>query len=482
MLLELQLASVLLAPEADAPCKGAPEAVQLGIEPPLPPRDPAAQVPPDALVVHDSAELQRALLPNQGLDAEPRDIVLAPGIYTAEELSNGRYLRMFGPHRLWAAQLGSVVLRFGIAVGGSASEGAPPGTRRYELGAQFHGLVFEFDDPDGAPRFRARDEHAQDIELSYAIGAWGDAANLVVADCELRGQGLVDYGVRVTAPEGAVLERLRVTGFRNYGVFVNVPSRDVPPLAKPAQLRDLEVREIVDPLRELPYAEGGIMLGASGSLERARVRDVHRAGIVTGGNLDGGLLRDLDVDRVMLDGDPNAGGESRGVGIYLDNTTRNTHVREFCVGAQVYDGVRSEWDNRSAQRLARNPERVFPRGLHNRVSHGLVEASHTGVWFDQGTIDSQVDHLILRNYRWAAIAFHHNFDTLEHWSALTLTDPSEQAARFYDPAWAGSSERDNLFLEPGVCALARDLHPKRSPLLDASCTPHEPLPEPASGP
>ncbi|MFY0534091.1 hypothetical protein [Nannocystis pusilla] len=149
--------------------------------------------------------------------------------------------------------------------------------------------------------------------------------------------------------------------------------------------------------------------------------------MLLGGNLRGGIVRDIDVDDI---GDTPGDG----VGIYLDNTTVQTEVSEFCVGPETRYGVVSEWDNNT-----------FPRGINNTLYHGLIESSFIGVWFDHGTVDSYVRQCILRNYTWAGVAFNRNVATTSDWPNYA--------------AHPGSWQSGNVLPEPGVCASVRDQHP-----------------------
>ena len=417
---------------AGAPCEGAPEAVALGIDPPQPPQPYALPVGTQVIRVTTTAQLQRALAWDPQQNARRLDIVLADGVYAAEGLDNGRSLRLWGSHRLWAETLGGAVLEFGIDVGGND----PPQASWYGAGAEFHGLVFDLAAADRAAVL-GRGDPAHD---GHALVAWGDSQRVVIEDCEFRGHGQVAWGIRIDSPNGFVARRLVIHGFSTYGLAVLQADARRPDLPAPVELRDLRVTDIDDPLHEPLFGEAGIWLAATGSLERAYLRRIHRAGVVTGGNLRGGSLRDLDIDAI---GD----SQLEGVGVYLDNTTVDTQVSEFCIGSRTAWGVRSEWDNHG--RPASAGTEAFPRGIRNVVHHGLIEAWRVGVWFDQGTVDSGVHDVVFRGYAWAAIGLYRNLRRLAAW-------PS------YDPQTAGSWARDNRFAEVGVCAVVRDQHPRRT--------------------
>ncbi|MEZ4449669.1 MAG: hypothetical protein R3B09_09325 [Nannocystaceae bacterium] len=409
-------------------CDGAIEAAALGVDAPSP---PAAYALPTGIImfsVSTTAELQHLLRWNSGWNHATLNILLEDGVYEPDDLVGGTYLRLWGGHHLWARHQGGAILKFGIDAGGNDKPNASGGPQLYGGGAELHGLVFDIDDPIHAPANLDGDPSRSD---TYAIASWGSGAHVRVEDCTLHGNGVIDIGVRawsngIGAPEGFVGRRLEIDGFRVYGLAVNAPAA-LPDLAAPVVLADLTITDIGGPPIEWPSGEVGIWLGATGSLERARIRDVGDAGVLLGGNLRGGLVRDVDVDEI---GD--APGD--GVGIYLDNTTIDSDVGHFCVGPATRWGVISEWDNNTA-----------PRGIRNEIHHGLIESDFIGVWFDQGTVDSHVHHCVLRNYTWAGIAFHHNLAALADW-------PNYAAS-------SGSWGAGNVLPEPGVCAYVRDQHP-----------------------
>lgn len=414
-----------------AVCNGAVEARALGIDAPAPPE--SYTLPDDVIVVSSTQELQDLLVWNLQTNQIQLDIVLLDGVYEPDDLTNGKYLKLYGSHRLWARHPGGAVLKFGIDAGGN-------NPAFYGAGAEFHGLTFDITDPTAAPVFAdtcTPDHDCTQTVDSYALITWGASENVRVEDCYFLGNGVIGWGVVAKSPNGFVGSRLVIDGFLMNGLRVSVP-RGTPDLPVPVQLSDLVVTNIDAPNHEPPSAESAIQLFATGSLERAYIRDVHRAGVVTGGNIRGGLVRDIDVDRL-------GGGGVLGVGIYMDNTTESTEITEFCVGPRTDDGVRSEWDNYKAPL---NPAKMFSRGINNYVNHGLIESTRMGVAFDQGTIDSGVEDCILRNYTYAGIWFNRNY-----------ADPLDWPN--YTPQVMGSWEAGNTFLEDpaDACEVVRDQHP-----------------------
>ena len=419
-----------------AVCGGAPEAAWLGIDPPIAPQPYVPPVTGHVIRVSTTAELQEVLAWNTHRNHIQLDVILSDGVYEPDHLDNGRFLRLYGSHRLWAEHLGGAVLKFGIDVGGNNTDPSAGGPKYYDAGAEFHGLVFDIESEEHAAQIA---DHNGRIR-SYAITNWGDSQDVRVEDCWFYGHGVVQSGVFIDSPEGFVGRRLVIDGFRFNGLAAGVFDHDAPDLVRPIQLSDLTVTHINDPDAEPPAGEFGIWLAGTGSLERAYIRNVHRAGVVIGGNLRNGVVRDIDVDRI---GDATL----EGVGIYLENTTVGTSVSEFCVGPHTLWGVRSEWDHYDPTDPF-DPDEMFPRGLDNTVHHGLVESPFVGVWFDQGTVNGAVHHCIFRNYTWAAIAFNNNVATLADWPNYALAP--------------GSWEAGNVFPEAGVCALVRDQHPNNT--------------------
>ncbi|MFY0534092.1 hypothetical protein [Nannocystis pusilla] len=171
-----------------------------------------------------------------------------------------------GAHHLWARNLGGAVLEFGIDAGGNDNPTASGGAKLYGAGAEFHGLVFDIDDPSHAPaNFGAHGGVAD----TYALASWGSGADVRVEDCTFFGNGVIDVGVRawsggLVAPEGFVGRRLVIEGFRVYGLAVS--SRP----ASPTSPRRSSSPIWTSPTSAIRRSSGTPARSASGSAPPAR--------------------------------------------------------------------------------------------------------------------------------------------------------------------------------------------------------------------
>jgi hypothetical protein len=132
------------------------------------------------------------------------------------------------------------------------------------------------------------------------------------------------------------IARVQIHDALRWGLHVSGPTPSVP-----VELSDLRITDIHG-------AEGstwgvGMRLGSAANVRRAFLREVRFAGITTLGDSHGTTLSHIDIDRVGL-GDPEQGG----VGVYFDDTTRETTLERFCIGSNTKVGVNSEWDHLAA--------------------------------------------------------------------------------------------------------------------------------------
>jgi hypothetical protein len=385
---------------SETPCDDPLVADWLGIEAPAPPGGPAKVPSVEWTTVSDTPELLAAV------ESGAEHIRLEAGIYTADGLPDG-HLRIRG-QQLWAESFGEVVLRFGIQAGGQNGDGAYAGSELHGLSLDIHEL---------AHAALAGDESA-------AIAAWGEAEGLVVEDCEIFGNAQITTGIFVSAPEGLRLARVRVISTRRWGIAVYGEIDQTP-----AQLEDIHVTDIHGP--EIGTSGVGLRLATTAEVERVFVRETRFAGIAVLGSSTGTRLSQIDVDHVGLGDHREAGG----VGIYFDDTARETVLEHFCVGPNTKIGVNSEWDHYP------DPELAWPRGIDNVVRDGVSDAWYAGVHFDQGTVAGEVHHVVFRNYDHAGIVFHANVSSEAKWPD-------------YDD---GSSQHDNVFEVPQVDCQTCDL-------------------------
>jgi hypothetical protein len=368
---------------ADPMCSGAPEAATF-MTPPTPPQsytEPSGVCAndPDCCVT-DAGELETAIA------SSCADIILADGNYTHTDLS-GNWLTLKG-NRLWAENLGGATLDFGISAGGVNVSGVD------YSGAELHGLVFDIDDADHVPKASTSPSAPSS---ATAFLAWDDAVDLVVADCVFLGNAVIDRAISVETHDGFEVSRVEIDDFRRFGIHTPTGGSAI---TTAMEISDVTIYHIGDPpcwgveLSSCNYypgtQENGIHLEDTANVSRVFIRDVRANGVVTAQKTDGSVLTNLDIDRI---GVPN--GQLMGVGVLFEDTTKNTIVKDFCVGPYVRNAVNSEWDNND-----------HPHGIGNTVQNGLSQSWFIGVHFDQGTEDGLVQNMIFRGYERAGVNYY----------------------------------------------------------------------------
>lgn len=491
------ISPVLQTPPDPALCALSSADQGIAIQPPAPPGtylDPttgltcldSADVPenasPQCVRVSSTAELV-----DEARRTNPIRIVLADGVYgiedldaplaalpnlvenvgvnDAEILSEFRFLRLSAAHHLWSEHPGGAVLRFGIDFGGNAPAFDPARFAMPEL----HGVIIAVRNRRNGVVNTTNPYQGDDDDLSgvddpairtSAISIWGSARDAIIEDVRVEGAAVVDYGldaVQSRAADGLELRRAVFRDFSSIAVrtqfcqknegeaFCNDATVDTRMV-----IEDLVVRQVgtsFDPSDLTLSDQVGVVLGAPARVERVRIADVSRVGIVTQGSMRDGRLRDVEIDRIGLPpANPNAPDPLVcGRGIYFENRTVDTRVHRFCIGSNVQIGINSEWDCAG--------ENCFARGIRNRVRNGLVDASFIGAHFDQGTVRPRVGDVIFRNARRAGIIFHNNVEAPLAQAELVNTFMLPASAETVSTAhWNASNET-------GLCAFTDDLSP-----------------------
>jgi hypothetical protein len=316
----------------------------------LPARPRPYAVPAGAVRVSSSAELQSAL--SNGLR---ESIVLEPGVYDGERPFADR-----DGDRLFAARLGSVVLKTGVVLG--ANEGAP--------GASLRGLTFNVTDP-------RKTLHGSIVHV------WGSASHASVLDTRLYGHGRVDAGLLVRQPRAFVARRIVAEGFRSYGIAVD-PNQLGYRTTAPFALSDLAISRVRRPVRGSSHgrAEACLWLGSPGSAHRVLVRRCGVTGIWTGTATHRTRVVDATIDRTP-------------VGIYIEHYTDGTSFTRLRVGPDVNRGVNAEWSD-----LAQGQK---PASTDNVIQEAFFRTRHVGVYLDEGTTRTVVRRSLFTDQSWAAI-------------------------------------------------------------------------------
>jgi hypothetical protein len=318
------------------------------VRPPARPRPYA--VPAGAVRVSSSEELAGAL--SNGVREA---IVLEPGVY-----DNARPFADRDGDQLFAARLGSVVLKTGVVLG--SNEGAP--------GASIRGLTFNVTDP-------RKTLHGSIVHV------WGSASHASVLDTRLYGHGRVDTGLLVRQPRAFVARRIVADGFRSYGVAVD-PNQLGYRTNAPFALSDLTISRVRRPVRgsSRGRAEACLWLGSPGAARRVSVRRCGVTGIWTGTATRDSRVVDATIDRTP-------------VGIYIEHYTNGTSFTRLRVGPEVNRGVNAEWSN-----LALGQK---PASSDNVVQDAYFRTRHVGVYLDEGTTRTVVRRSLFSDQSWAAI-------------------------------------------------------------------------------
>jgi len=316
----------------------------------LPGRPRRYAVPAGAVRVSTSAELQSALT-----NGRREAIVLGPGIY-----DDARPFADRDGDQLFAARLGSVVLKTGIVLG--SNEGAP--------GASIRGLVFNVTDP------------RKTLQGSI-VHVWGSASHASVLDTRLYGHGRVDAGLLVRQPRAFVARRIVAEGFRSYGVAVD-PNQLGYRTNAPFALSDLTISRVRRPVRGSSQgrAEACLWLGSPGTAHRVSVRRCGVTGIWTGTATRGSRVVDATIDRTP-------------VGIYIEHYTYGTSFTRLRVGPEVNRGVNAEWSNVAGGQK--------PASGDNVIQDASFRTRHVGVYLDEGTTRTVVRRAVFADQSWAAI-------------------------------------------------------------------------------
>ena len=316
----------------------------------LPARPRPYAVPAGAKAVSSSRELVAALA-----DGRREAIVLAPGTY-----DNPKPFADRDGDRLYAARLGTAVLKAGVVLG---ANGGPPG-------ASIRGLSFDVSDP------------AKTLNGAI-VHVWGSASHASVRDTRLDGNRRVETGLLVRQAQGFVGRRIVASRFRSYGIVVD-PNDVGYRTRSPVALSDLTTSGVRRPVQGYSdgRAEACLWLGSPGTVQRVAVRRCGITGIWTGTAMHGSRVADATIDRAP-------------VGIYIEHYTTSTTFERLRVGPNVGRGVNAEWSNLSLGQK--------PASSGNVIQDGYFRTADVGVYLDQGTTRTLVRRCVFVGQAWAAI-------------------------------------------------------------------------------
>ena len=316
------------------------------------PAPPAGyRVPRSAIRVSTPDELHAALA-----GGRRRAIVLAAGTYE----SRRPFLNPHG-HHIYAARRGRAVLWAGLSLGGNS--GRP--------GALVRGIVLDVED-----RRRTVD--------GAAIAVWGTGRHVRIVDATMRGNGAARAGISAQQPEGLVVRRVRVRRFTDFGIYVDANRLDRGPLTAPFRIEDADVARIGrgDPGSSDGRAEACVWIGNTGTVRRVRARWCAWTGLWTGTATQRALVDRFDVDHAPT-------------GVYLEHFTRDSTFRHLCIVRDVRVGVTAEWADPAWDHQ--------PASVDNLIELSRFESRLAGVYLDEGTTRTTVRQSTFANQSWAAI-------------------------------------------------------------------------------
>lgn len=343
-------------------CAGIARAAAMA--PPAPPGD--YPLPKNPVVVRDGGELSRVLE-----QSVPQDIVLRDGVYhnlAAFENTCG--------HRLYAEHSGRAILTVGLSVGSTDCAG----------GGRVQGLTFDL-------------QQGAKAANGAAIEVWGEARDTVLADITIDGHNLVGTGIAARQPEGLVIQRVVASNFTGWGIYVDADVFDLT-VANPPILEDLNVANVSRPVPRSSdgTAEACIWVGNTAVGRRFKVRNCAWMGVWTGTAAKDATFSDIDIDDI---------GSTKGssTGLYLEHFTTDTVFERVRIGPNVTVGVVCEWaDPAWGSRPACN-------GVV--IQDSLIDSRCIGAYLDDGTRNTTLRHTaFVGQHRGAIAVFNNNYNIL----------------------------------------------------------------------
>jgi hypothetical protein len=324
--------------------------------PPAPPG--AYAIPPGAVTVTSSADLERALAVEQAAD-----IVLADGVYdNVEPFTNAH------GHRVYASRLGGSVLRAGFVVGHNWGVG----------NGLLRGLVFDVNDP-------AKTLHGDIVHV------WGTAKSTRLLDLTLDGHKVLRSGIMVRQVEGAVVQRVVARNFRNWGVIVDANIRDLQ-VATPPLVEDIVATDVTwpEPQSSGGHSEACVWIGNTAVVRRILAVRCAWEGLWSGTASRGSVIEDVRADEA-------------GVGVYLEHfNSGRTTFRRLDIGPNITTGLNCEWADPAWGSV--------PGCIDVVVEDSVFDTRRIGVYLDEGTTRTIVRRSVFRNQSWAAIGDHKGID------------------------------------------------------------------------
>ncbi len=288
---------------------------------PVAPSAPAAAnytIPGGATVVTTIGQLETALAGGTAVD-----IKIMNGTYSrATEIVPG------AAHRIYGESPAGVILNFGL---------------RWNNMTNWKVKGITFNIPDAA-------HAATDGGFTAAVLNWlgSGTPNAEITDCYMTGAGLVGQGIQLGQPDGAILQRLVVSGFFDNGLRISDNSSTSTAVVN--TISDLNISAIFRSTRGAAdgTAEAGLWLGhkVTNPVARVKIRNIGWMGGTTNNACRDTTFTDFDID--VIYGYSPTGLNWIGHGFYFERWTRNVTLQNSWIGHEFGDvitGISSEWDN-----------------------------------------------------------------------------------------------------------------------------------------
>ena len=284
-----------------------------------PPRPPASYTAPSPTgsVVTTYAELAAEMAL-----AGPRVIVVADGVYSGAGLTTNQ------GHEVWAENMGSATLEFGLGFRGNSGN----------VGGAVHGFVFDVDNianVDGTALQNEAIINTWDSLAPYDVGS-----SLLIEDCTFNGNDVVGSAIQATSPSGLTVRRCVIENFIDNGVFA-YRNGSGPDDFDLMTFEDLDISNVARPVPGSAggvNAEAGLYIGHRFVARRIRIRDVAWTGIALVNEVNDWSIEDGDFDNIGW-----GLFEAGSVGVYCEESHDGVICRSI-FGPNIKVGVNCEWN------------------------------------------------------------------------------------------------------------------------------------------
>lgn len=308
------------------------------------------RLPRPAIWVSNEQQLRRALA-----HYTSRAIILRDGHYGGSKPYSNP-----GGDRLYAQTLGKAVLGAGITMGGASGPG----------GGVIQGIAFDVSD------------NSTTLQDSI-IHVWGTGRNTRIVDVTLEGHGVVGAGIMAREVEGLIVRRVVSRHFRDWGVIVDENRADVQ-VSNPPLITDIDAAYVSRPVPRSSNgtAEACVWVGNVAIVRRVRAHDCAWEGLWVGTAAHHALFEDIRVTDIAI-------------GVYVEHFAYSSTFRRLQIGPGIKIGLVCEWANPGWSSK--------PACVDNTIERSIFDTSVIGVYLDEGTTGTTVRESTFGNQCWTAI-------------------------------------------------------------------------------